>query len=274
MHYTETWPKDRVDFIAALVRSQQYTCQEITDAFNEHYGDNKTRSAVKSIMQKHGLRLGLKKKGERYTKLWPKEYCEWITANCQGKTWAQVLEEFNEHFGVNYPLEQLIHKAKNAKWRNGYDGRFKKGDVPWQKGRPLDEEHRALLRRWEFQKGHRPLNQLPLGSERVDQMGYTWVKVAEHVGVKKYENWQPKHKLIWEQAHGPLEEGQIVIFLDGDKTNFDINNLEAITKAENAIMNVRGWRSEDPELSRIGVAAARIVKAAARRQKEEANGNG
>lgn len=274
MHYTKGWPKDRVDFIAAMANTKQFTCQQITDAFNEHFDETKTLSAIKSIMRKHGLGVGLNKKGDRYTELWPKEYCEWIEANCQGKTWAQVLEEFNEHFGINYPLNQLIYKAKNAKWRNGYDAKFKKGAESWQKGRPLNEKQRTTLAKYHFEKGHRPLNQLPIGTERVDQMGYTWVKLSEHAGGKKYDNWQPKHKWLWEQAHGPLEEGQIVIFLDGDKTNFDLDNLEAITKAENAILNIKGWRSEDPDLSRIGVAAARIVKEAARRQKEESNGKG
>ena len=39
-------------------------------------------------------------------------------------------------------------------------------------------------------------------------------------------------KAVWEQHHGTLPEGMVIIHLDTDKYNDDISNLKAITRAE------------------------------------------
>ena len=45
---------------------------------------------------------------------------------------------------------------------------------------------------------------------------------GKHTG----EHWQSKHSLLWEQHHGrKVPKGHIVMFADGDRRNFDINNL-------------------------------------------------
>jgi len=37
---------------------------------------------------------------------------------------------------------------------------------------------------------------------------------------------------VWEQHHGTLPEGYVVIHLDSDKDNDDIGNLKAISRRE------------------------------------------
>ena len=39
-------------------------------------------------------------------------------------------------------------------------------------------------------------------------------------------------RLVWESVWGELPTGYVVYHLDGDKYNDDIDNLEAITRAE------------------------------------------
>jgi len=38
--------------------------------------------------------------------------------------------------------------------------------------------------------------------------------------------------LVWESVYGPLPKGYIILHKDGDRYNDDIDNLEAITRAE------------------------------------------
>lgn len=38
--------------------------------------------------------------------------------------------------------------------------------------------------------------------------------------------------LVWESVYGKLPKGYIIIHKDGDRYNDDLNNLEAITRAE------------------------------------------
>jgi hypothetical protein len=46
-----------------------------------------------------------------------------------------------------------------------------------------------------------------------------------------------KHRLIWEQAYGPMPKGTIIIFKDKNRRNFALDNLEAITLKENMERN-------------------------------------
>lgn len=51
--------------------------------------------------------------------------------------------------------------------------------------------------------------------------------------IKVDENtWKRKHVYIYEQVHGSIPKGSCIIFLDGDRENFDIDNLYLLTKKE------------------------------------------
>uniref|UniRef100_UPI003867CCCA HNH endonuclease n=1 Tax=Succinivibrio sp. TaxID=2053619 RepID=UPI003867CCCA len=48
-------------------------------------------------------------------------------------------------------------------------------------------------------------------------------------------------RYVWEQNHpGQSAEGKTVIFMDGNKRNFDISNLECVERAELSIMSELG----------------------------------
>ena len=65
-----------------------------------------------------------------------------------------------------------------------------------------------------------------------------------------------------------------MIFLDGDKQNFGIENLALIDRGINLIMNHEGMRFADAEITRTEVNIARLKKAitvAKRKLKEAKN---
>ena len=70
--------------------------------------------------------------------------------------------------------------------------------------------------------------------------------------------WKLKHKLIYEQHYGPLPEGGIILFADGNKSNFDIDNLILTTQREMMAMNKHQFCSTDPELTKTGMAIVRF----------------
>lgn len=116
-----------------------------------------------------------------------------------------------------------------------------------------------------FKKGNTPANRLPIGSERDDKDGYIQVKVQDG---KLNKNWKLKHVKIWEDEHGPLPKGHVVIFLDGNNRNFELDNLKAITKAANARLNQNHLRHDDKELTETGVAVAELMTAIHKRKKK------
>jgi hypothetical protein len=66
-------------------------------------------------------------------------------------------------------------------------------------------------------------NSLPILSEYIKPDGMTLIKVSKN-------EWEYKQRYIYEQYYNiNLPKDIMVIFLDGDKNNFDINNLRAVS---------------------------------------------
>jgi hypothetical protein len=124
--------------------------------------------------------------------------------------------------------EYLETEASGRLQKGNQATQFYKGHEPWNKGmKGLDIGGKES----QFKKGHVPHNHKTVASERIDEDGYTYIKIAEHT------RWVLKHRHIYEQHHGKLEPHMIVTFRDKNILNFEIDNLEAITKVENMQRN-------------------------------------
>jgi hypothetical protein len=136
--------------------------------------------------------------------------------------------------------------------------RFKKGQEPFNKGR-REHEFRskdaiARCAATQFKAGHRPHNTRPVGYECIRMVkgkGYIYIKVSDG------DPMMMKHRWLWEQANGPIPEGCIIIFRDGDTHNCSLENLELVSREEHArriIMN------ESPETRKIRCDRARDAR--------------
>lgn len=119
-------------------------------------------------------------------------------------------------------------------------GKFKKGLIPHNKGKKLSEETKAKLAKTMFKSGNRPHNTLEVGAETQDKDGYVMVKIAEP------SVWQYKHHVAYGE---PVPTGHKVIFLDGNKYNFERGNLQLVSNAE--LMNRNTMHRYPPELVRL-----------------------
>jgi hypothetical protein len=65
--------------------------------------------------------------------------------------------------------------------------------------------------------------------------------------------WAFVHRIVWEQDHGPIPAGYMVVFRKGQFTNdvelLTADRLDCISRAENAHRNSI-WR-KDPELAKL-----------------------
>jgi len=167
---------------------------------------------------------------------------EFLRSFIIGHTIKEITAEYNKRFSE--PITESRVKAYMGYYKinSGRTGRFKKGNKPWNAGMkgwcPAGSENT------QFKTGNTPLNTRPVGSERIDSKdGYILIKVAEP------NKWVHKHRYIYEQEYGKLSKGEVVIFLDGDKTNLDIKNLKKITQKQLAVMCHQGLFSENPEIT-------------------------
>lgn len=95
--------------------------------------------------------------------------------------------------------------------------------------------------------------------------GYLIKKVQED-GIQR-ERWAFLHRLVWEEHNGPIPEGKMVSFLDGNKDNCDINNLVLVDNEINLELNRSDLRSEHAEITEVGVAIATLKVATRSRKK-------
>lgn len=106
-------------------------------------------------------------------------------------------------------------------------GCFKKGHATWNKGMTGLQIGGIETR---FKPGNKPHGWKPIGSERIDKDGILMRKYSD-TGIKR-DDWKPVHVHIWEEINGKVPKGSAVIFDDGNKRNFEIENLKCLTRAE------------------------------------------
>ena len=203
------------------------------------------------------------------------EYDEFLRGAIPGRTEGQIADAFEREFGIRLTRGQV----KNAKTRLGtrsgtVGGRFEKGQRAWNRGVPqtewMDPEAIERTKAGRFAKGHVPWNAegKPVGYERVTKDGYVQVKVKDDRQERANDNFRMKHVVAWEEANGrPLPEGMVVLFADGDKRNFDPENLVAVTRAENIGLNRIGRPYADRETLLDALKVVRLDAAIARAEK-------
>jgi hypothetical protein len=185
-----------------------------------------------------------------------------LESKVAGRSHAELTEMFNRRFGLGFAVKRLRLTLGRLGLSNGRDCRFKPGMVPFNKGKK-GYCAAGCEKSW-FRPGNSPQTWRPVGTEIVDRHGYVWVKT------RNPKTWQPKHRLVWEKAHGKIPEGRIVIFADGNKLNLAQGNLLLVSRSELAVMNRQGLICAHGGLTKAGKALAAVKLAVAARQR----GNG
>jgi hypothetical protein len=106
--------------------------------------------------------------------------------------------------------------------------RFQKGQPSWSKGTKGLVGVQDGCRATQFKSGrlaHESRNYVPLGSYRLSKDGYLERKVTDDPSIFPARRWVAVHRLVWIEAHGPIQAGHVVVFLPGRRTTV----LEAIT---------------------------------------------
>lgn len=196
-------------------------------------------------------------------KVYTDEMCEFIEKNVYGRSNKELTELFNKEFDVNFKCSQIKAYTSRKHLHNGFTGKFEKGHTSHNKGKK-GIYYEGVERTW-FKKGHVPINHKKVGSIRKDVDGYLLKKVAEP------RTWKFLHRLVWEECNGPIPKGYVVTFLDGNKENVDISNLELISQNENLILMRNGLRSDNADFTRCGIAIAKSISAVSDAKKRKKN---
>lgn len=195
-------------------------------------------------------------------------------------TWLDIEEKFLAHAYptvrtesiaevLQRPLSSIYRKASqlglrktsayleaiNGRFRegsgSGKDCRFKPGQTPWNKGTRFVAGGRST--QTQFRAGQKPHTWRPVGHNRITKEGYLQRKVSDTCCTRR--DYVGIHHLVWRMHGRHVPDGYALVFADGDKRNFDINNLELVHRADlmrrNSVHNLPPDLKEVVDLKRI-----------------------
>lgn len=230
--------------------SKQFS-EEISKYILEHYYNTSASRLSDEIAERFDLKLSpgairtyISKHGTCKNKRYLSDHREWLRNNWMKYTNnVELTEAFNQRFDDNRTFDAIKKYLKSVvpSSNYGHSGGSKPGE-----GSSVTAKRNGT----ETFKG-----------------GYWWVKIdnqklpKKYTTEERYRNWKLKHHIIWEKHHGPIPPGCKVIFLDGDRNNFNIENLYcADVRVLTYLMRNNMWYSNGPlTLSSIKWAELKVV---------------
>jgi transposase len=222
-------------FLKANAQGRSY--EALAALFNQEFGTDVGRLTISKLCRRFGFT-----NGSTSRRPYSDEQIEFLRLNAPGVDYFTLAAMFNKQFGTNINADRIGEICRRKGFSNGMDNRYKPGHT--------------------VNMGRKLPHALPDGSESINAAGYVMLK---HNG-----DWQFKHIILWEQAHGKsVPEGHYIVFGDSDKRNFAIENLFCITAAQSAIRSKMGLQGATPDLAAAGVALAKLYSQIGERKKEQ-----
>lgn len=169
---------------------------------------------------------------------WTDEEIAWLRAHIKEYGWRNIHIHFNQHFNLNLTQASVEHACLRRKITHGREN--EQGFVAGQ--------HNA------FSKTH------PIGSERADSRGRVFIKVSDDPAKVKWGNWIQKDRYIWEKAHGKLDKNDLLLHLDGDKSNCELSNLYVVSRRINCMLMSFGWFFTNPILTLTAIRCCELME--------------
>lgn len=215
--YKTIWHDDWI--VENYLRYPSY--KALTDAYNETFGYEVAPTTMNGHCKND---LGLCKPrvtGEFLTE----EQKKFIEEYYPSHSVKDTTRAFNETFGTNKQKHTMLNYARRH-------------------GLKVDED---VVTKSKIDAAHADGTTHPfrkIGDVRFD--GRYWVMKTE-------EGWKMCHKAVWEKHHGKVAKGNAVIYLDGDNTNWNIDNLLEVPIRYLGLLDRNGMRSENAEITKTGV---------------------
>ena len=192
----------------------------LTDLLNKEFNVNITVKKVRQTLFDHDIPF--KKMVTKYTQ----EMIEFLRGNALKYDTGTLAKLFNKKFNANITSQ----KIRDIMYSH---------NISFIKSKPKVT----------------PLT-LPIGHEVIERRrNITYIKISNEG--RNGGAWVRKHRFLWEQVHGIIPKGYIVIFLDKNNFNFELGNLELVKPIEFILLNKYGFHSTDKEITKAGLAVVR-----------------
>lgn len=166
------------------------------------------------------------------------KYADMRTADLAALLGRTEYQVYNKAYALGLGKSDAYLASPAAGRTNGRQGvgtRFKPGHKTWNAGVKGSTGLHENTRRTQFKKGSAPHNTKQIGDYRINADGYLDKKISNEKG-GNHVRWHPVHRLVWEQAHGPVPVGHVVVFKPGMKTTeldkITIDVVELVSRGE------------------------------------------
>lgn len=274
------YPDEITDFVRE--HGHEGSIRDMCERVNERFGTAFTYEQMKGMFSRHKIHAAPRKGRKRpESRITTPEIDAFIREHIEGTGHQAMADLVNERFGTSFTKDQMKAYYARNHLNSGLTGRFEKGQEPANKGKTWDEymspEGQAASRKTQYKPGHLPHNGgTPVGTIRLrhdhkDRPGskpYYWQKVEQP------NVWRMKHVVEWEKHNGPVPDGCMVTFANGDTTDWRIDNLILETKAQHGVKNrhhIHGYDRESA-LAANKIADIKMAVTQAKKRKRKRGG--
>ena len=154
------------------------------------------------------------------------EQSKWLVRNAPLMTREELTEAFNREFSENRTVEAIRSLAKKRRWPYKRAAHWAQGLRGESFKRHFTED--SMRRRTSAFVAMSEESRCRLGDVIV-RHGVPYVVVSDDRNTHLENRIRRQDLLVWEQAHGSLAKGKILIHLDGDEFNNDLSNLHPLS---------------------------------------------
>lgn len=154
----------------------------------------------------------------------------------------------------------------------GAASRFAPGGEPWNKGLKGSTGTHPNSRATQFKPGRRAEqahNYKPIGSHRINADGALERKVSDDPSLAPARRWVGVHRLVWQEANGPIPAGHLVHFKRGMATNeldqITLEKLECVSRQEH--MRTHTYHQYGPEVAGLVTLRGALTRQINKREK-------
>lgn len=270
------------DEITNFVREHGHegSIADMQQRVNERFELSLTYDQMKGMFSRHKIHA-MPRKGRKCpeARLTTPEQDAFILKHYKGTGHRDMADLVNKHFGTDFTKEQMKAYYARNKLNSGLTGRFEKGHEPQNKGKTWDQfmsqEGQKNSQKTQFKPGHTPHNGgAPVGTVRLrhDHKNRPGCKPYYWEKVEQPNVWRMKHVLEWERHNGPVPDGCMVTFANGDTLDYRIDNLILETKAQHGVKNRHHIHGYDRESALAANKIADIKMAVSKRKRKKKRG--
>lgn len=194
----------------------------LAEAHNEKFGTDIGASAMNTHV-KHELGINKRRLSGEFLTEEQKAFIEEYYPHHAVK---DTVRAFNEKFGTDKQKYTMLNYARRH-------------------GLKVDEEIVTQEKRFPHRKGGTSkIAEREIGDIRLD--GQYWL-------IKTESGWKPCHRAVWEEHYGKIGKGNAIIYLDGDRSNWSIDNLREVPIQYLGMLDKNGLRSKHPVVTEAGI---------------------